>query len=182
MVKSASYCVAQPALGVFSESTPGRCVCALKRDVCGTGLHSLIILKAWTHIYLAKACISITLTVCKYFSENKQTSSPCLSPARAASFRCISVAGWNICFCCSKNCLFVLTITPWCFSFYFLNLLKVVIQFQVLQGSEFLETQYGDLLRAGVYIELQSAHLWHFGRVVPEEARSSSVMRRNKFA
>lgn len=67
------------------------------------------------HIYLVEACISITLTENKPSSEKKQTPEPCLSPACAASSRCISVAGWNICFCCSKNCLFVLTITPWCF-------------------------------------------------------------------
>lgn len=93
----------------------------------------------------------------------------CFRPAE------FSVAGWNICFCCFKNCLFVLTITPWCFSFYFTNLSKVIIQFQVFQGSEFLETQYDHLLKAGVYIRLQSAHLWHFRAVVPEEACSLSV-------
>lgn len=125
---------------------------------------SLIILR--TQTYLVQACISITFTKNKPSSEQKQTSSPCLPPACAAPSRCISVASWNICFCCAKNCLFVLTIRPWCFSFHFLNLSKVVIQFQVLRGFEFLETQYDHLLKAGVHDGVQSAHLLHFREVV----------------
>lgn len=39
-----------------------------------------------------------------------------------------------------KNCLFVLTITHWCFSFNFSSLSKAITQFQVFQGSEVLET------------------------------------------
>lgn len=111
------------------------------------------------HIYLVEACISIALTGNKPSTEKKQTSPACLSPACTASSCSTSVAGWNICFCCSKNCLFVLTITARCFSFHFLNRSKVIIQFQVFQGSGFVETQHDHLLKAGVYTRLQSAHL-----------------------
>lgn len=74
-----------------------------------------------------------------------------------------------------KNCLFALTITHWCFSFDFSSLSKAIIQFKVFQGSEFRETRSVHLLKAGVYIGLQWAHLWHFGGAVPEEARGLSV-------
>lgn len=124
-----------------------------------------------TDIYLVEACICITLTKDKPASEQKQTSPCCLSPACTAPSHCISVAVWNICFCCAKNYLFVLTIKPWCFSFHFLNLSKVIIQFQVLKGSEFLETQYDRLLKAGVHAGEQSAHFLHFGDVVGGSTR-----------
>lgn len=157
-----SFCVTQTALNHLLY-------CA----VCGI----YIPLSYWEHrhIYLVEACISITLTKNKPSSEKKQTSSPRRSPACTAMSYCISVASWNICFCCSKNYLFVLTITPWCFSFHFSNLSKVIIQFQVFQGSEFLETQSDHLVKAGVHIGLQSDHLWHVRGVVLEEACSLSV-------
>lgn len=92
-------------------------------------------------------------------AEKKQTCSPCLSPASTASSRCKSVAGWNICFCCFKKCLFVFAITARCFSFHFSNLSKVINQFRVLRELNFQKLNMTHLLKAGVYVALQPAHL-----------------------
>lgn len=119
-----SWCVTQAQQQRYFHylQLHGQCVFPCVH-VCGTGLHSLIILRTQTYIlYLVEGCISENKVSSP---DKKQTSSPLpiSRPYVTALSRCISVAGWNICFCCSKNCLFVLPITPRCFSFYFSNLL-----------------------------------------------------------
>lgn len=83
-----------------------------------------------THIHLAGGCIPITLT---------QTNPSFAS----AAFQWLPP---NICFCCTKNCLFVLTITARCFSFHFSNLSKAITRFQVLFCSKLSETRSSHLL------------------------------------
>lgn len=106
--------------------------------VCGIGLHSLIILKN-ADVYIFSRGLYF------HYIDGKQTifreeadlvAPPIFQPARLrpAAFRWL--AGTSVS-AAPKNCLFVLTITPRCFSFNFSNLSKVVIQFQVFRGSEF---------------------------------------------
>lgn len=129
------------------------------------------------YIYLGKACLfpcnNRKRSILR--EEADLLSSRCPSPAGTASSRCSSVAGWNICFCCSKNCLFALTITHWCFPFHFSSLSKSHYPFSGLSRLWIFSNSIRAPVESWCTHQLWSFHPWHLGGGVLQEACSVAV-------